>query len=185
MSMGENNVTSRFNSIYDATNKQALSFITAKCGNIDDVSDILQETYMELYKVLSEKGSEYIENEEAFVIQIAKKKVYKHYTVTQKMKSDLSLTVVSGGEEFDLLETEPDDIDIEDEICTNELVEEIWQHISKKSQEIRKIFYMRFSLDLSIREIAQLMSISESTVKNKLYRTIGEIRDFYGKGDAV
>jgi hypothetical protein len=29
------------------------------------------------------------------------------------------------------------------------------------------------------------MSSSESNIKNKLYRTINEIRDFYGKGEAI
>ncbi len=183
--MGENTVTSRFNEIYDATNKQALTFITAKCGNVDDISDILQETYMEVYKVLGEKGADYIENDEAFVIRIAKQKVYKHYSALEKRKSDLSLTVMTGGEEIDLLDEIPDEMDLEDSVCNSELVEQIGAYIKKKPQDIRRIFYLRFSLDLSIKEIAEMMETSESNIKNKLYRTINEIRDFYGKGEAV
>jgi RNA polymerase sigma-70 factor (ECF subfamily) len=182
--MGDNNVTSRFNRIYDATNKQALSYITAKCGNIDDINDILQETYMEVFKTLDKHGAEYIENDEAFVIQIAKQKVYKHYTVLQKAKANLSLTVVSGDEDETLMDL-PDDMDLEESVCNSELAAQIESYIKKKPQEIRKIFFMRFSLDMSIKEIARLMSSSESNIKNKLYRTINEIRDFYGKGEAI
>ncbi|MBQ5399387.1 MAG: sigma-70 family RNA polymerase sigma factor [Ruminococcus sp.] len=183
--MGENNITSRFNQIYDATNKQALAFISAKCGNLDDINDILQETYMELYKVLGEKGADYVENEEAFVIRIAKQKVYKHYTFLQKRKADLSLTLEYGGEERDLLEEIPDEMELEESVCNSELVQDIQNYIKKKPQHIRKIFFMRFSLELSIKKIAELMGESESNVKNMLYRTINEIRDFYGKGEAI
>ncbi len=185
MDMGEKSITSRFNEIYDATNKKALSFITAKCGNIDDINDILQETYMELYKVLNAKGAEFIENDEAFVIQIAKQKVFRHYTALQKAKSKISLTLVKDDEEIDLLGEIPDEMDLEEEIVNSALVEEIQQLLSKRPQDIRKIFFMRFSLDMSIKEIAGLMELSESGVKNKLYRTINEIRKYYGKGAAI
>ncbi|MFQ9801920.1 MAG: sigma factor-like helix-turn-helix DNA-binding protein [Clostridia bacterium] len=38
---------------------------------------------------------------------------------------------------------------------------------------------MYYSLDLTIPEIAKQLSMSESNVKNKLYRTLKEMRNFY------
>lgn len=186
MSMGENSVVSRFNEIYDATNQKTLAFIAAKCGNISDMQDILQETYMELYSVLSSKGADYIESDEAFVINIAKQKIYKHYTIAQRFKSDLSLSVVVNEEETNIFEADFEEMTLEDEICNNQLVDEIEKYIAKKPQEIRRIFFLRFSLDRSIEEIAALMSMKPSSVKNKLYRTINEIRALYPKrGEAI
>lgn len=186
MSNVDKDIVSRFNKIYDATNTNALAFIAAKCGNISDMQDILQETYMELYSVLSDKGVDYIENDEAFVINIAKQKIYKHYTVMQRFKSDLSLSVVVNEEETNIFETDFEEMTIEDEICNSQLVDEIERYLKKKPQEIRRIFFLRFSLDKSIEEIASLMSLKPSTVKNKLYRTINEIRAYYEKrGEAI
>ncbi|MCH5299526.1 MAG: RNA polymerase sigma factor [Ruminococcus sp.] len=186
MSKVENNVVDRFNEIYDATNQKALAFIAAKCGNMSDMQDILQETYMELYSVLSSKGVDYIENDEAFVINIAKQKIYKHYTIAQRFKSDLSLSVVINEEETNIFETELEELTLEDEICNSQLVDEIERYIAKKPQDIRRIFFLRFSLDRSIEEIATLMSLKPSSVKNKLYRTINEIRSYYSqRGEAI
>lgn len=186
MSKADNNVVSRFNEIYDATNQKALAFIAAKCGNISDMQDILQETYMELYSVLSGKGADYVENDEAFVINIAKQKIYKHYTIAQRFKSDLSLSVVVNEEETNIFEAELEELTLEDEICNSQLVDEIGRYIAKKPQDIRRIFFLRFSLDRSIEEIASLMSMKPSSVKNKLYRTINEIRSYYSqRGEAI
>ena len=188
MKMGKRggDATAVFNKIYDSTTQAALAYISAKCGNMEDVGDILQETYMEVYSTLCEKGSDFIDNDEAFVINIAKRKIYKHYNNLEKSKADLSLTVLTNDNGEVNLDLQPDDMDIEDSICTNELVEEIHKYLKKKSQEIQRIFFLRFSLDLSISEIAELMELNDSYIKNKLYRTIGEIRQFYKeKGDNI
>ena len=183
----DNNITSLFNEIYDLTNRQTLAFITAKCGNIEEINDILQETYMELYKCLLSKGEDYIENVEAFVINIAKQKIYRHFTLLQRVKANLSLSEVTGKEEKTVFDDTDWEIDVEDSVCTNETIEEIERILATKPQEIRKIFFLRFSLDLSLSEIASLMNLGESSVKNKLYRTIKEIRSIYAteKGEQL
>lgn len=182
--MVDNIITSRFNEIYDSTNKQALAYITAKCSNFEDVNDILQETYMELYDTMLKKGADYIDNAEAFVIELAKRKVYRHYTLIQRMKADMSLSVVTAAEEKEIIEYEISEMDLEESICTNELAAEIERLLQKKPQDIRKIFFLRFSLELTLGEIAELMGLSESQVKNKLYRTINEIRTYYREGES-
>lgn len=179
-------VTSVFNEIYDSTTPAALRYISAKCGNMEDVSDILQETYMEVYSTLLEKGKDFIENDEAFVINIAKQKIFKHYNKIQNFPEEMSLSVFENDNGEVNLDLQPDEFDIEDSLCTKELVGEIQEFLKSKSDSIQKIFFLRFSLDLSIDEIAELMDESQSGIKNKLYRTIKELRKIYqGKGGAV
>lgn len=186
MGKSDSNVTSAFNKIYDSTSKSALAYITAKCGNNEDIGDILQETYMELYSVMLKKGTDFIENDEAFVLNIAKRKIYKHYSSLEKAKADLSLSVFTNDNGEINLDITPDEFDLEDSMCTNELVLEISDTLKTKSKEIQKIFYLRFSLDLPISEIAELMEERESSIKNKLYRTIKELRKIYaGKGEVI
>ena len=38
-----------FNDIYNKTYKKLLLYVLKRCSNIEDVSDILQETYAEIY----------------------------------------------------------------------------------------------------------------------------------------
>ena len=72
--MSNPNTVSRFDDIYNSTNKSVLAFITAKCRNTADISDIFQDTYVELYQVLIKRGAEYITSEKAFVLKIKKQK---------------------------------------------------------------------------------------------------------------
>lgn len=186
MGNSDSNVTSVFDRIYNSTNKKVLAFIVAKCGNMEDVNDILQETYMELYTTLLNKGENYIENDNAFIINIAKSKIYKHYTVLQRVKADLPLSFLTNDNGEITLDLQSEEAYLEDSICTNELVNEIEDIIAGKPQEIRKIFFLRFSLELSITDIANLMRVKESYIKNKLYRTIQEIREIYkARGEVI
>ena len=63
------NIASRFDEIYNSTNKAVLAFITAKCGRTADIGDIFQETYMELYQILIKRGVEYVTNDKALVLR--------------------------------------------------------------------------------------------------------------------
>ena len=41
-----------FKKIYDSTYNKLIKYIACRCNNINDVDDILQETYLAFYKVL-------------------------------------------------------------------------------------------------------------------------------------
>jgi RNA polymerase sigma-70 factor (ECF subfamily) len=50
------------------------------------------------------------------------------------------------------------------------------QIIRGKPEDVKKVFYLFYDLGLTIAETAQALSMSESNVKNKLYRTRKELR---------
>lgn len=176
--MVDQTIHSAFNKIYDATKRKTLIYITSKCRNPDDISDIFQETYAELFSVLSKRGEHYIKNEEAFVIKIANQKIYRFYTIFEKLKSIISITQENNeGNIFELPDINSTEISIEDKIINSELVEDIHSYLKDKSPDIRRIFYLYYSLELTIGEIALELEISESNVKNKLYRTLADLRN--------
>lgn len=167
-----------FNRIYDNTKHKVLIRITSKCKNLDDISDIFQDTYAELFLVLSKRGVDYIENEEAFVIRLANQKIYKYYTIVEKLKAVITFTGVNKDSEvFEIQNIESSENHIEDRIVRDELVEEINLYLKIKPVDIRKIFYLYYSLELTISEIAVELEMTESNVKNKLYRTLSELRN--------
>lgn len=61
-----------FEAIYKDTYNDLLKFLIFKCNNLDDVNDILQETYIELFKIIEKKD---IKNVKSYIIGIAKNKL--------------------------------------------------------------------------------------------------------------
>jgi len=169
-----------FNENYDALYYKVTSYVISKCNNICDVEDIVQEVFIEFYELISKKGEEYIINPEAMVIQIAKFKILKHYKVWEKLKIFTSLYKQNeDGEDYEV--EQPENIDIPDFYINVETTSEIWKILMEKPQDVQKIFGLFYYCDNTIKEIAALLSISESLVKHKLYRTLEEIRGIYKK----
>ena len=177
--MVDQNATTLFNDIYDSTNRKVLVYITAKCGSPSDIHDIFQEVYTELYSVLIRKGPDYIQNSEAFVMRIARQKLARHYSVMDRLKKLLPLSAPSEQGEYPETELDLASFSIDDQICSRDLAARVYDRLSKKSADVRKVFYLYYSLGLTIPEIAEQLSMTESNVKNKLYRTLNELRKIY------
>ena len=178
--MSNPNIASRFDKIYDSTNKAVLAFITVKCKNTADISDIFQDTYMELYQRLNKHGADYVIDGKAFVFRIAKHKIYRYYSVLKRLRSFVSIDTTAKNEseeDFDLSETEADSFLTEDFVVDQIMLDNIKMLIKQKPKDVEQIFYFFYDMEMSIPEIAQTMFLSESNVKNKIYRTLKEIRD--------
>ena len=174
-----------FNDIYDKTYKKLLLYVLKRCSNIEDVLDILQETYAEVYLTINKKGIDYIKNYDAFVIKIAKTKIFKHYKFTEKIRIFMPIFSLNNKDDnITFCNLKIEDYFIEDNIINNTLVEEISDYIKRKPIDIQRIFYLYYYFEMTISEISKQLSIKESTVKSKLYRTLKDIRRLYkGSGD--
>jgi RNA polymerase sigma-70 factor (ECF subfamily) len=175
--MVDPNITSRFNEIYDSTYKPVMSFITAKCSNTADIHDIAQDTYVELYQILERRGVDYIKNDKALALRIAKQKLSRYYSLMGRLRLFVPMTVTNdGGEEVELSDLEADSFLTEDFTVNQILLEEAMHFIQQKPQDVKKVFYLFYDVGQSIPEIAQALSMSESNVKHRLYRTLKELR---------
>jgi len=133
---------------------------------------------MELYKVLIKRGAEYITNDRAFVLRVAKQKISRYYSLSERLRIFISMNITNEeGEEIDISDIEADTFLIEDFVVNQELLETVKQYIQTKPEDIQKVFYLMYDTDLSISEIAKTLLMSESNVKNKLYRTLKELRE--------
>ncbi|MCH5268796.1 MAG: RNA polymerase sigma factor [Lachnospiraceae bacterium] len=164
-----------FNELYESTHKKVLAYIIIKCGKTEDIADIFQETYTELVSVIRRHGVEYLKNPEAFVMKLAKRKVYRHYKLLERLRGvEASYEL----DESDMDAFDMETISFEDSFMTKELVSYAIDFIKQKDELTKRIFYLHFYLDKSIREIAEMISITESNVKNKLYRTLKELKEY-------
>jgi RNA polymerase sigma-70 factor (ECF subfamily) len=176
--MSSPSIASRFDDMYHSTKKAALSFITTKCKNTADISDIMQDTYMELYQVLIKRGAEYVINEKAFVLRIAKQKLARYYSLLERLRIFVSMNAHhEDEEEVDLSDFEVDSFSMEDYAVNQVLLDNARKFIQSKPEDIKKVYYLFYAAGLSIPEIANILSISESNVKHKLYRTLKELKN--------
>lgn len=169
----------KFNSIYDNTYHAVLKYIIIKCHNVNDANDILQETYLEFWKILNKKElSE--KNIKSYLIGIAINKIKKHYTLLDRIKT-ISL-FDKNDKDLELIDTIEDKFNIDDLIIKNDNWELVWKYIkNKKNQDIPKVFYLHYKLELSIKEISAILNVKESYVKNLVYRTLSELYATFGK----
>jgi RNA polymerase sigma-70 factor (ECF subfamily) len=94
------------------------------------------------------------------------------------LKVFISLT--GAGEDdsdIDMTASIADEFSVEEFVIDDILLENARKLIKTKPEDVRKVFYLMYNVGLTIPEIAQSLSMSESNVKNKLYRTIKELRD--------
>lgn len=177
MSLKECPYVQHFNQLYADSCEQILALITAKCGNPMDVQDIFQETYAEVFTIIRKKGINYITNPNAFISNIAKQKIYRYYRFRDRAHALFRFR--ANDEEPELPEWEMlelDSFEIEDELDRQNLIQQIKQYIHTQPMEVQKIFYLCYQLNKTIPEIAELMEMSVSGVKNKIYRTIKSMR---------
>ena len=176
--MSNPDIASRFDEIYNSTSKAVLAFITSKCRRTADISDIFQDTYMELYQVLSKRGAGYVTNDKAFVFRIAKQKLARYYTLLERLRIFIPMTTTNEDEdEVELSDFEVDTFSMEVFAVNQILLETARQYIQQKPEDVKKAFYLFYDVGLSIPEISRALAISESNVKNKLYRTLKELRN--------
>lgn len=162
----------KFNEIYDKTYNKVLKFIICKCSNIDDVNDIIQETYVEVFKKIDNFNN--VLNQESYILGIASNKIKKHYNFLYKLK-ELYISKKED-DETEFLEKIPSITDIETIILKKSDYETIWNYLKTKNQNVQKIFYLYYNLDLTIKEIQNYLNLSESYIKNSLYRNLKKLQ---------
>lgn len=162
-----------FENIYQRTYDNTLKFIVIKCNNIDDINDIIQDTYIELYHKLQRKNID-VENEKNYIVGIAKNIIKRHYRKVKNESKEISIN------EYENMEVS-DDIDIEDNFITQENAKDVWNYIENKDIITTKVFYLYYILGYKIEEIAEEMNLNLSNVKSRIYRNIKEMKKIFGK----
>ena len=162
----------KFEETYNKTYNNLLRYMVCKCQNLDDVNELVQETYVKLYQTLNKKKWIKVGNEKAYIIGIAKN-VLKIYYRNQYQERENNLYIAK--------EEILADCNLEMDVMNKENVEEIWKYLNRKNVLIAKIFYLYYAQGLKIVEIAEELQIKESTIKNYIYRTLKELNKIFGK----
>jgi len=157
-----------FEKIYKSTYYSTLKFIAIKCHNIEDINDILQDTYIEFFNILKKKMIN-IEKYESYINGIANNIIKRFYSRLKIFKHEIEI-------EIDDNMQIADNFDLEQKIVTKENADEILKFLKEQDLITAKVFYLYFIFDMKILDIAKELELNESNVKNRLYRTIKKLR---------
>ena len=80
--MVNQDILKSFNKLYDETYNDILKYIVCKCSSIEDIQDIIQNVYLEVYKKLAHNR----DITTPYIIGIANHKVKDYYRLHYKNK---------------------------------------------------------------------------------------------------
>ena len=166
-------ISEDFDRLYEATKHSVLKYIAPRCASISDIDDIYQEVYLQVYEAL--RRGKQPDDPEAFVMGIAKHCVSHYYSLLQRLK--MRAHIQSSDEECEFSDEE----DIEDIIISRDLYERLYRDVCRTPPEVQRIFYLHYLMELSLAETAEALGISESRVKQLLYRTVRMLKRKYGR----
>ena len=137
MSVNEEERKEQFKKIYDETYNDILRYIIIKTSNINEVNDIIQETYLELWNILKRRILRE-ENLNSFMIGIANNKIKKHYTFLKKLKF-----LIKDSSDKDIEDIKEEKISLEELNIKKEEWDSVWRYLkTRKNQDIPKIYYL-------------------------------------------
>lgn len=149
----------KFDVVYNESYKDISRYVVLNANNIGDVKDILQNIYLEVYKNIDKVS------DKNYVFGIAKNVLKKYYRFKFLRKDDTEIT-----------ENIKSNINLEKTVMDKFDTELVWKYLKKKNNNIAKIIYLYYYEDFTIKEIANSLNLTESNVKNYIYRTLKELR---------
>lgn len=138
--------------------------------------DAIQDVFYKLYT--SKDSLRHIHNIAAYIF-----KSYKHRLIDLAKKQKLNDHVTTNEETFSIEVTALDDI-IETE-DTEKLKQKVAILLNSLSPHQREVIYMRYMLDLSYDEIAEVLNITSESVRKLVYRTMEKLRRQFGSNECA
>ena len=138
-----------------------------------DAEDISQEVFLQAYRSL--KKLKEPERFASWLFRIAVNRV-NDYHRRQKFRSLFS--VLHDADSEDDADPPPDrETGTMDAIVRKEFWQKVETMLTQLSKMEKEVFLLRFLDDLGIKEIAEVLHKSESTVKTHLYRALGKFKN--------
>lgn len=156
-----------FGIVYDATFRELSRRCVVKAKRIQDVDDLLQNTYERFYRHIRRHGTNAVENAQAYLMTLLNKELARHYRFYARKRE------VAYDDSVEPLETAETP---EAETLDRLTLDEIWALIESEPTMTQKVFVLFYGHDMAIAQIAAELGISEAAVKNRLMRARNKIR---------
>lgn len=162
-------IKEKFTEVYDKEADSLFRYCLLRVNDKEKAMDITQDVFTELWKQYN--SGEKIINERAYLFTLARNRIIDWY---RKKKSE-SLDVI--------LDEEADrSIDISDERLHKSIVHSaeanmVLREIENLDPSYREVLFLRFSQDLSPKEIAEIMGSTANNVSVQITRGLEKLRE--------
>ncbi|ADU24132.1 RNA polymerase sigma factor [Ruminococcus albus] len=167
--MSKNDVSSKFQKIYDDTYDYIYRYIMSKADTRENAEDLIQNVYLTFYRKMLSGAT--VLNPKHYLLRIAKNDLADHYGSAAERRN--RITVENIDDHFDI----PDEdalTTLEQTECT--AYEEVMEQLKKSDITAFNIFMLHFGQGLTLKETAKALSMEESTVKTKMYRMLKKLQ---------
>ena len=154
-----------FRALYDAYFNHLSAFVFKLCKSAETTEEILQDVFVKLW--VRRHSLSQMDSPEAYIFSMARNKTIDYL---RRLVRDAHLTELL----TDQLLT--DNNDAEERLNAKELRDLIAEALNGLSEQKKKIFHLSKEEGLSHDQIAEVMHLSKSTVKNHLSETLRHIR---------
>ena len=161
-----------FAELYEHSLPKVFRYISYQVGDMDLAEDLTSAVFE---KALTRLDS-YRSDKAAFstwLLGIARNTVIDHYRVKSR-KITISIE--------ETLEVASEEISSEKEAIRREELRRLETYLKELSQQEREIVSLKFGAELNNRQIAKMLTLSESNVGTILYRAICKLRDKFKEG---
>ena len=169
---------SAFDEFYKLTSPKAYFIALKTTQNEHDAEDVLQESYIKALEKLDE-------------IDVSQNVLSWFYKIVANKSKDFikgKTPVFTETEEEELINEIPEDnaeFCPEESLNQEELRLEVMAAIDELTAEKRACIMMMYFGEMSVKEIAESIEVSESTVKNRLYTARKDLRTKFEKSGNV
>lgn len=152
----KNNSQKYFENLFQEYSDVVYRLCLYKTSNEDIAHDLTQETFLRLWNMIS-SGKEIVKPKQ-YIYQITRNLIVDYYK-SKKMVSLDELHEMG----FDSKSTETSAEHISDVLILREIIEDM-------DKEFRDVIYMRYVEGLTVKEIAEILEISENLVSVRINR---------------
>jgi len=162
-----------FAEVYDRTFGPVTGYIAARCENLGEVEDIVQSVYLAFYRHISTDNRD-IDNPEAYLKTIGRHQLAVRYQKKQKQPPP-----VYAFDDLPDMEDPDSGTDFCEMLENRELSRQIWEDIARFPRETARCFALYYLREMSLKQVAQELDMTESNVKNHIYRGLKKLRERY------
>lgn len=160
---------SGFEKIYRLFNGRVYNFVFSIIRDSSLAKDLTQDTFLLIWD--RRANIDGANNLEGYIFTVAKNAVYQH------IRRKLLLQKYINKSETNL---EPENAGIEQKLDNKLFEEDVLKLINELPESRKKIFLLFWKSDMSYREIAELLSVSEKTVATQIHRSLQFLREKFG-----
>ncbi|KKP40998.1 hypothetical protein A2229_03650 [Candidatus Peregrinibacteria bacterium RIFOXYA2_FULL_33_7] len=157
-----------FGQLYDYYFPKVYNFVASKVGDREITEDLVSEIFTKILENLPKyqwKGLPF----GAWIFKIARNCVFDHYGKSSRLKTvDI--------DEFHYIKDESPHCEPDKKAINNELKEKVGEVLKKLDKKEAEIISLKFFSELSNKEIAKALALTETNVGVIIYRTLKKIK---------